>query len=396
MKVLCVFGTRPEGIKMMPVVKELQRYPGRIEARVCVTGQHRHMLDQVLKLFDVACDYDLAIMQPNQSLSYITARTLTRLDDVVHRERPDWMLVQGDTTTAMAASLVGFYHRVKVGHVEAGLRTRNKYHPFPEEINRRIADALADLYFAPTEWARQNLREEGIPDAAIRVTGNTVIDALRAIANQPLPSDAEASLLKVALEVEAVSKPETRNPRLILVTAHRRENFGKPLNNICTALKELALSEGSTIKIVYPVHLNPNVQRTVRANLEGTANIYLLPPLSYAPLVHLLKRAYLVLTDSGGLQEEAPSFGVPVLVLRETTERPEAVNAGTARLVGTDPERILSETHRLLHDPEAYRAMAQRSNPFGDGRASLRIVQTLLETNESPQCVQQELTLVSG
>ncbi len=396
MKVLCVFGTRPEGIKMMPVVKELQRYPGRIEARVCVTGQHRHMLDQVLKLFDVACDYDLAIMQPNQSLSYITARTLTRLDDVVHRERPDWMLVQGDTTTAMAASLVGFYHRVKVGHVEAGLRTRNKYHPFPEEINRRIADALADLYFAPTEWARQNLLEEGIPDAAIRVTGNTVIDALRAIANQPLPSDAEASLLKVALEVEAVSKPETRNPRLILVTAHRRENFGKPLKNICTALKELALSEGSTIKIVYPVHLNPNVQRTVRANLEGTANIYLLPPLSYAPLVHLLKRAYLVLTDSGGLQEEAPSFGVPVLVLRETTERPEAVNAGTARLVGTDPERILSETHRLLHDPEAHRAMAQRSNPFGDGRASLRIVQTLLETNESPQCVQQELTLVSG
>ncbi len=396
MKVLCVFGTRPEAIKMAPVVKELQRFPGRIAARVCVTGQHRHMLDQVLRLFDVASDYDLDIMQPDQSLSYITARTLIKLDEVIHQERPDWILVQGDTTTAMAASLVGFYHRVKVGHVEAGLRTRNKYHPFPEEINRKIVDTLADLYFAPTQWARQNLQEEGIPDTAIRVTGNTVIDALQAIASQPPPSNTKALLPKVALEIKAASESETRNPRLILVTAHRRENFGKPLENICAALKELALSEGSNVKIVYPVHLNPNVQRPVRASLEGIANVFLLPPLGYAPLVHLLKRAYLVLTDSGGLQEEAPSFGVPVLVLRETTERPEAVSAGTARLVGTDPERILSETHRLLHDADAYEAMLQRSNPFGDGRASHRIVQALLEASETSQRVQQELALVSG
>lgn len=396
MKVLCVFGTRPEAIKMVPVIKELQKCPRQIEARVCVTGQHRHMLDQVLGLFDVACDYDLDIMQPDQSLSHITARTLIKLDEVVRRERPDWMLVQGDTTTAMAASLVGFYHHVKMGHVEAGLRTRNKYHPFPEEINRKIADALADLYFAPTEWARQNLQEEGIPDSAIRVTGNTVIDALQAIASQPPPSSAKALLLKLGWKAEAVSESETQNPRLILVTAHRRENFGKPLKNICAALKDLALGEESKIKIVYPVHLNPNVQRPVQASLEGIANVYLLPPLSYAPLVHLLKRAYLVLTDSGGLQEEAPSFGVPVLVLRETTERPEAVTAGTARLVGTDPERILSETHRLLDDVEAYHAMSQRSNPFGDGRAGLRIVQALLETPETPQRAPQELSLVSG
>jgi len=378
MRVLSVFGTRPEAIKMAPVVKELQKHPGPIEAQVCVTGQHRHMLDQVLSLFDVHGDFDLAIMQPNQTLSQVTARVLVELDKVVQRVQPDWLLVQGDTTTAMAACLVAYYHRVKVGHVEAGLRTGNKHHPFPEEINRKIADALADIYFAPTEWARRNLEKEGVPAAAIYVTGNTVIDALHSIAGQPPDPETQALLKRIGFRTETGSEPAAQNFRLILVTAHRRENFGRGLENICAALSQLAQAQGDAVRIVYPVHLNPNVQRPVRRLLKGIPNIMLLPPLSYAPLVHLLKRAYLVLTDSGGLQEEAPTFGVPVLVMRETTERPEAIAAGTARLVGTDPARILQEAHRLLEKPAAYRRMSRCSNPFGDGKASARIVQALL------------------
>jgi UDP-N-acetylglucosamine 2-epimerase (non-hydrolysing) len=290
---------------------------------------------------------------------------LTHLEPVIAQEKPDWVLIQGDTTTVMAAALVAFYQRVKSGHVEAGLRTWNRFHPFPEEINRKIADSICDLHFAPTEWARQNLRREGVDNASIRVTGNTVIDALLDVAARPFSWD-EGPLSNIP-----------RDKRLILVTAHRRENFGKPLESICAALIEIATCYDD-VHIVYPVHLNPNVQRIVHRLLDRVPNITLLEPLEYLPLVHLMKRAYLVLTDSGGLQEEAPTFGVPVLVMRETTERPEAIEAGTARLVGTDTVCIVETTTCHLDDAQEHSKMAQAINPFGDGHASERIVGALL------------------
>lgn len=371
LKVLSIFGTRPEAVKMAPVVLELAHTPG-IESQVCVTAQHREMLDQVLEIFKIQPDIDLDLMQPNQSLAQITASIVTHLDPVLESQRPDWVLVQGDTTTVMATALAAYYRRIRVGHVEAGLRTGDKWQPFPEEINRKIAGVVADLHFAPTEWSRQNLLREGIPDQNIRVTGNPVIDALQYVAGQP----ATDQVLELYRKVGLPADPAAESPVLLLVTAHRRENFGQPLDNICQALHQLA-REDPDLRIVYPVHLNPNVQKPVYRTLSGLSNVTLLPPLDYLPMVHLMKRARLVLTDSGGLQEEAPGLGVPVLVMRQVTERPEGVQAGTVRLVGTDADAIVKETRRLLQDDQAHAAMARAVNPYGDGQAARRIVQAL-------------------
>lgn len=364
LKVLSIFGTRPEAIKMAPVVRALQQYPDEFSSVVCVTAQHRQMLDQVLKLFALQPDYDLDLMQTEQTLAQLTANVLTQLDAVLIKEQPDWVIVQGDTTTAMAAALAAFYRRIKVAHVEAGLRTGDKSQPFPEEINRVFADALADLHFAPTEFSQAHLLREGIPATNVIVTGNTVIDALLDVAARPYDWHT-GELAQVPLD-----------KRLILVTAHRRENFGPPLDDICTALLEIA-ARFPDVQLVYPVHLNPNVQRAVNTHLRGVPNITLLPPLEYLPLVQLLKQSHLVLTDSGGLQEEAPGLGKPVLVLRDVTERPEGVTAGTVKLVGTNRERIVRETVRLLTEPAEYERMAQAVNPYGDGQASARIVESL-------------------
>jgi len=371
-RVLTIFGTRPEAIKMAPVINELKRY-SNIDAKVCITAQHREMLDQVLNIFQITPDVDLNLMIPNQSLAEISAAIFTNLDQVLTDLMPDWILVQGDTTTVMAASLLGYYHRIKVGHIEAGLRTGDKWQPFPEEVNRKVASAVADFHFAPTEWSRRNLLNEGIPDSIIRVTGNPVIDALHYVAKMP----ASKEVLDVFDQIGLTTDAEEPDQRMILVTAHRRENFGQPLENICKALRGLVDSYGSALRIVYSVHLNPNVHEPVYRNLEGLPNIILLPPLDYQPLVHLMKRASIVLTDSGGLQEEAPDLGIPVLVLRAVTERPEGVEAGTVKLVGTDTGEIIRETRRLLDDPSAYRKMARAINPYGDGHAAERIVETL-------------------
>ena len=364
LRVLTVFGTRPEAVKMAPVVQQLRAMPG-VETRVCVTAQHRQMLDQVLHLFELQPDYDLDVMRPGQTLAEVTSSVLQGLEPVLAAARPDWVLVQGDTTTTLAASLAAFYHGVRVGHVEAGLRTGNKQHPFPEEVNRRLTTVLADLHCAPTETSRQNLLREGVPDAAIHVTGNPVIDALLDIAGRPYDWDAGP--------LAAVP----RDRRLVLVTAHRRENFGRPIQDICAALRRLA-ERYPDAHLVYPVHLNPNIQGPVYRLLAGIPNVSLLPPLDYLPLIQLMQAATLVLTDSGGLQEEAPSLGKPVLVMRETTERPEGVAAGTARLVGTDPDTIVEAVSHLLDDAAAYAQMAHAVNPYGDGRARFRIVEALL------------------
>ena len=363
MKILSVFGTRPEAIKMAPVLAELNKYP-EITSVACVTAQHREMLDQVLELFEIQPEYDLSIMQPNQSLAEITARALTKLDEVLTKEQPDWVLVQGDTTTAMVGALAAFYHQIKVGHVEAGLRSFDKYQPFPEEINRKIATSISDLHFAPTEVSKQNLIREGINEANILVTGNTVIDALLQVADKPYDWDSSP--------LSAIP----RDKKIILVTAHRRENHGEPLHNICAALRTLA-EQFSDVQIVYPVHLNPNVQKIVRASLGDIPNVTLLEPLEYLPLVHLMKQSYFVITDSGGIQEEAPGLGKPVLVLREVTERPEGVTAGTVKLVGTDTATIINEATNLLTNEATYQTMSQAVNPYGDGKASERIVEKL-------------------
>ncbi len=373
MKILSVFGTRPEAVKMAPVVRQLAQTPG-IEARVCVTAQHRQMLDQVLDLFDIQPDYDLNLMRDDQTLAQMSAAIFTHLDPVLTDFQPDWILAQGDTTTVAITSLLAYYRRVRFGHVEAGLRTGDKWQPFPEEINRRVAGVTADLHFAPTDWARQNLLREGVDDAIIKVTGNPVIDALNIVTAQPEPSEVSNLLVSLGL---ATSRPATS--RLILVTAHRRENFGQPLADICEALKQLAAR--GDVEIVYPVHLNPNVREPVHRLLDGVPHITLLPPLDYLPLVHLMKHARLILTDSGGIQEEAPAFGVPALVLREVTERPEGVAAGVLKLVGTATSLIVREANRLLDDASAHAEMARASNPYGDGHAASRIVEALLENS---------------
>ena len=376
LRILSVFGTRPEAVKMAPVVKQLAQTPD-VESRVCVTAQHRQMLDQVLDLFDIQPDYDLDLMRDDQSLADLSASIFTHLDPVLTDFQPDWILAQGDTTTVAITSLLAYYRRVRFGHVEAGLRTRDKWQPFPEEINRRVASVAADLHFAPTEWSRQNLLRENIPAEQIILTGNPVIDALQAVASLPPTPEIIELFTRLGLSPLPVGRAGV-GPRLLLVTAHRRENFGQPLEDICTALESLAQSYGDALRIVYPVHLNPNVQEPVYRRLSGIANIHLLPPLDYLPMVHFMQRSTLVLTDSGGLQEEAPGLGVPVLVMRQVTERPEGVAAGTVRLVGTDPQRIVAETRRLLDYPQAHAAMAQAINPYGDGHAAPRIVQALL------------------
>ncbi|MDP1546560.1 MAG: UDP-N-acetylglucosamine 2-epimerase (non-hydrolyzing) [Anaerolineales bacterium] len=365
MKILSVFGTRPEAVKMAPIVKLLAETAG-VESRVCVTAQHRQMLDQVLDLFHIQPDYDLNLMRDNQSLAALSAAIFTHLDPVFSDFKPGWVLAQGDTTTVAITSLLAYFHRIKFGHVEAGLRTHDKWQPFPEEINRRVAGVVADMHFAPTEWSKQNLLHEGVDEAIIEVTGNTVIDALQFVAKQPEPQ-----------EITELTTTKLKTNKLILVTAHRRENFGKPMENICRALLELA-GRGD-VEIVYPVHLNPNVQEPVNRLLANKEHITLLPPLDYLPLVHLMKHATLILTDSGGIQEEAPAFGIPTLVLRDVTERPEGVAAGTVKLAGTETSRIVEEARRLLEDESAYAEMSRAANPYGDGHAAERIVQTLLE-----------------
>lgn len=371
--VLNIFGTRPEAVKMAPVVLQLAATAG-VESRVCVTAQHRQMLDQVLSVFKIVPDIDLNLMRPDQSLADLTAGILTHLDPVLKFEKPDWVLVQGDTTTVMTTALLCYYNRIRVGHVEAGLRTDDKWQPFPEEINRRIAGVVADLHFAPTQHARRNLLREGVPDERIVVTGNPVIDALQQIVTHPMPTETQELLDRTGI------RPGGR--RLVLVTAHRRENFGKPLADICEALRGLAEQYSDSIHLIYPVHLNPNVQQPVYQLLAGVPNITLLPPLDYLPMVHLMKRATLVLTDSGGIQEEATGLGVPTLVLREVTERPEGLEAGVLKLVGSDPARIVRESARLLDDPDAHAAMAQAANPFGDGHAAERIVKALVNYSD--------------
>jgi len=364
-KILTVFGTRPEAIKMAPVVKEMEKYPDEIQSVVCATAQHRGMLDQVLSIFDIRPDYDLNVMLPGQTLSQLTANILTRLDRVMAQERPDWVLVQGDTTTVMVASLVAYYHRVRVGHVEAGLRTNDKWQPYPEEINRRLTDVLADLYFAPTERNRDNLLREGVSPGAIVVTGNTVIDALL------------MTVRRLRQEKDHSQRWASSGRRLILVTAHRRENFGQPLIHICRALSEIAALYPSEVQLVYPVHPNPNVLGPVHEMLGNIPNVTLTEPLGYYDFVRLMSEAHLILTDSGGLQEEAPSLGVPVLVLREVTERPEGVAAGVVKVVGTDKQTIVREVVTLLENDLIYQQMAQGANPYGDGRASQRIVEAI-------------------
>lgn len=369
MKILIVFGTRPEAIKMAPVVKRLQETPG-LDAKVCVTAQHREMLDQVLDLFGITPDYDLNIMKPGQDLTDITARILLALRDLLKAERFDRLLVHGDTTTTMAAALAAFYEKVSVGHVEAGLRTGNIYAPWPEEMNRSLVGRIAAQHYAPTETARASLLAENVPDADILVTGNTVIDALHEVVAQ-FDTDPD---LDAQMRARFPFLEEGR--RMVLVTGHRRENFGGGFERICTALREI--SEKSDAQVVYPVHLNPNVQEPVNRILGDAGDVHLIEPQDYLPFVWLMRRAHIVVTDSGGVQEEAPSLGKPVLVMRETTERPEAVEAGTVRLVGTDPDKICSEALTLLNDTAAYEAMARALNPYGDGHAAERIAAALV------------------
>lgn len=358
---------------MAPVVKALVADP-RYEVRLCVTAQHRGMLDQVLDLFEMRPDDDLDLMKPGQDLTDITSNVLLGLRAVLKKWRPDVVLVHGDTTTTLAASLAAYYERVNVGHVEAGLRTHDRYAPWPEEMNRRLTGALASIHFAPTQKARSNLLAEGIGDDSIHVTGNTVIDALLDVVSR---LDGDANLCE---RLDAAVPAIAQGRKIVLVTGHRRENFGQGFENICRALR--AIAENRDVEIIYPVHLNPNVQEPVRRILSGCERVHLIDPLDYLPFVRLMSRAYLVVTDSGGIQEEAPSLGKPVLVMRDTTERPEAVDAGTVRLVGTDAERIVSEAQQLLDDPVQYQTMSRAHNPYGDGLAARRIAD-LLQPNLS-------------
>ncbi|MBX9453923.1 MAG: UDP-N-acetylglucosamine 2-epimerase (non-hydrolyzing) [Mesorhizobium sp.] len=368
MKVAIVFGTRPEAIKMAPVVAAFRADPA-FETLVCVTGQHRTMLDQVLGIFGIEPDIDLDIMTPGQSLTDITVRVLQGMEKVIREHKPDVVLVHGDTTTAMAAALAAFYHQVPVGHVEAGLRTRDIMRPWPEEMNRSVIDVVGRLLFAPTPQARQALLDERIDGSRIAVTGNTVIDALL-MASDLIEGDAERQNA-IASNFTYLDPAK----RLLLVTGHRRENFGGGLRRMCEALARLA--RRGDVQVVYPVHLNENVQQAARETLSGVDDVFLIDPLEYLPFIYLMRRAHLIITDSGGIQEEAPSLGKPVLVTRDVTERPEAVAAGTARLVGTDPDVIVREATHLLDSPEAYRRVSEISNPYGDGKAAQRILEAI-------------------
>ncbi len=370
-KFLIVFGTRPEAIKMAPLIKELQKYPEEFETKVCVTAQHRQMLDQVLDIFGIIPDYDLNIMKPGQDLYDVTANVLHGLKPVLNDFKPDMVFVHGDTTTSFASSLACFYQQIKVAHIEAGLRTHNIYSPWPEEANRQLTARLAKLHFAPTQASKKNLVSENIDSESVIVTGNTVIDALYWVLNkietEPLIKG------QILSELAKSGFCQTNTKKLILVTGHRRENFGQGFINICEALKEIADSRPD-VEIVYPVHLNPNVRIPVKNILSDTPNVHLIEPLSYLPFVFLMKQSYLIITDSGGVQEEAPSLGKPVLVMRDTTERPEAIEAGTVRLVGINREKIVAQTLELLNNDLSYQAMSQAHNPYGNGTACSRIV----------------------
>lgn len=372
-KILICFGTRPEAIKLAPVVKEFSKRPG-YEVRVCVTSQHRQMLDQVLALFDITPDYDLDVMTPGQTLERLTAAIIVHMSEVLLQEQPDCVVVQGDTTTTFAASLVAFYHRISVAHVEAGLRTYQKFAPFPEEINRQMTSCLTDWHFAPTERARNALLQEHYPAERIFIVGNTVIDALLTVVKKARANDAV---------FRKRFNPINCDKQILLVTGHRRENFGPGFQNICQAIRRLARAN-PYLEIVYPVHLNPNVQQPVYELLSGMANVHLLAPLDYLSFVWFLDRSHIVLTDSGGVQEEAPSMGKPVLVMRETTERPEAVEAGVARLVGTNADVIVKEVLPLLYDESTYHRMSRAQNPYGDGTSSCQIAEILQKSLAAP------------
>ncbi|MBN1975117.1 MAG: UDP-N-acetylglucosamine 2-epimerase (non-hydrolyzing) [Sedimentisphaerales bacterium] len=367
-KISLIFGTRPEAIKLCPLVLELNKYP-EFQSHVCVTAQHRQMLDQVLEVFEINPDVDLNLMQPDQTLAGLSARAIMAIDWYLADYKPDMVIIQGDTTTAFCATLSAFYRRIPVGHVEAGLRTWNKYSPFPEEINRVMTSHIADLHFAPTSWSKENLLKEGIPDERIYLTGNTVIDALHIAIKKVGKNPPEITgLPKELLDGD--------NRQIVLITGHRRENFGEGFRNICYAIQNLAKRFESAV-FVYPVHLNPNVRKPVFELLSGQNNIHLIEPLSYLPFVALMNRSTLVLTDSGGVQEEAPGLGKPVLVMRDTTERPEAIEAGAVKLVGTNRNMIVNEVSKLLTDKKAYDAMSDAVNPYGDGKACQRIIEAI-------------------
>ena len=370
MKVMTIFGTRPEAIKLAPVIKKLEKYHG-VECRICVTAQHRQMLDQVLNLFKIKPHYDLDIMGENQSIFEVTIHGLQVLEEVLQKEKPDIVLVQGDTTTTFVASLAAYYLKIRVGHVEAGLRTGDKFNPFPEEINRKLTDAISDLYFAPTQRAKENLLREGIEEGKIFVTGNTVIDALLWIIRQQSSEDSQEKLDGFFSEKYGLPSGDQR---LILVTGHRRESFGHEFENICQGLKKIAKGNDD-VEIVYPVHLNPNVQHPVNRILRKVERVHLIEPLDYAPFVWLMNKSYLILTDSGGIQEEASFLGKPILVMRKRTERPEAIEAGVAKLVGTNSQSIFREAQNLLDNRSEYERMAKRVNAYGDGKAAERIVE---------------------
>ncbi len=383
-KILLVFGTRPEAIKMCPLVKEFQKYPAEFETVVCVTGQHREMLDQVLHIFEVVPDFDLNIMKQGQDLYDVTSRVLTGMRDILQKVKPDVVLVHGDTTTSMAAALASFYQQIPVGHVEAGLRTHNLYSPWPEELNRQVTGRIAKFNFSPTKLSHDNLIAENVPENHIYITGNTVIDALHVVVNKIKSSSQVSSelaqvLLKSGYDTERLSNGK----KLVLITGHRRENFGEGFINMCTAIKDLT-KKYPEVDFVYPMHLNPNVRRPIHEvfgeDLSHLDNMFFIEPLEYLSFVFLMDKSYLVLTDSGGIQEEAPGLGKPVLVMRDTTERPEAVEAGTVKLVGTDYSLIVSETTRLLDDSKYYNSMSQAVNPYGDGHACERIVNILKQT----------------
>ncbi|WP_223550102.1 non-hydrolyzing UDP-N-acetylglucosamine 2-epimerase [Aestuariivivens sp. NBU2969] len=372
-KNLIVFGTRPEAIKMAPLVKEFEKYSNEFETKVCITAQHREMLDQVLSFFEITPDYDLDLMKPNQNLYGLTADIITDLKSVLEEFKPDYVYVHGDTTTTMATSLAAFYSGAKICHVEAGLRTFNMQSPFPEEMNRSVTGVMTNYHFSPTETSKQNLLRENKKEDSIAITGNTVIDALLFSVNKMKTG-------YIDTEIETLKTTVNSNKKIILVTGHRRENHGQGFINICEALRNIALQHPNC-DIIYPVHLNPNVQKPVYELLSDVSNIKLIAPLSYPAFVWLMEKSYLIITDSGGVQEEAPSLGKPVLVMRDTTERPEAVEAGTVLLVGTETDKIIEETNRLLEDIVAYQSMSQLHNPYGDGKACERIVNYIKQLN---------------
>lgn len=376
-KILVTFGTRPEAIKMAPVIKELEKYPENFEVKVCVTAQHRQMLDQILEVFSINPDFDLNIMKDDQDIYDITIKILTRIKNILKDEHPDLVLVHGDTTTTFAASLAAFYQQIKVGHVEAGLRTNNIYSPFPEEMNRLLTTRLSTYNFAPTESNRENLVREGVDEAGIIVTGNTVIDALLMILDriekdQELLEKIERTITKAGFPV--IGRPPEK--KILLITGHRRENFGEGFKNICNAIKEIA-SKFPDLDLIYPVHMNPNVLGPVKKILSEIDNVYLIKPLPYEAFILLMKSSHIILTDSGGIQEESPTLSVPTVVMRETTERKEAVDAGTVALVGTNRQKIIDTISSLMDNPDYYQKMANSDNPYGDGRAAGRIVDFL-------------------